>query len=175
MQQSLPHPRSSMRLWSASMLYLNDNWDNSNNLHKGKTRCSIPSMQRVIFNAASRYHDSPVKQRAVHKDSNSGRSRPLYHESKPPPPGGWYAKAPERSAFPRHYNNDCWHSYLVHSFITALIDLNISEGCTNAISFAFVLGNGLNINNFKELLQLFRVVDTSVWTNDVLKHEYNLS
>jgi hypothetical protein len=41
-------------------------------------------------------------------------------------------------------------------------------------SFAFGLGNGLNINNFKELLQLFRVVDTNVWTNEVLKHEYDL-
>ena len=49
-------------------------------------------MTFCFINAASRYHSSPVKQRAVHKDIKSGRPRPLYLESKPPPPGGWYAK-----------------------------------------------------------------------------------
>ena len=47
-----------------------------------------------FINAASRYHASPVKQRAVHKDEKSGRPRPLYLESEPPPHGGWYAKKP---------------------------------------------------------------------------------
>jgi hypothetical protein len=53
-------------------------------------------MTFCFINAASRYHDSPIKQRAVRKHKNSGRSRPLYIESKPPPNGGWYAKKPRQ-------------------------------------------------------------------------------
>ena len=34
-------------------------------------------MTFCFINAASRYHDSSVKQRAVHKDIKSGRPRPL--------------------------------------------------------------------------------------------------
>ena len=50
-------------------------------------------MTFCFINAASRYHDSPVKQRAVHKDKIvDGHAH--YLESKPPPPGGWYAKKP---------------------------------------------------------------------------------
>ena len=48
-----------------------------------------------FINAASRYHSSPVKQRAVHKDSKGGIA---HNERFPPFP---MKKAPERSAFPR--------------------------------------------------------------------------
>ena len=49
-----------------------------------------------FINAASRYHSPPVKQSAVRKHDNSGRSRPLYLESKELPHGSFHAeKAPE--------------------------------------------------------------------------------
>ena len=55
-----------------------------------------------FINAATRYHDSPVKQRAVHKGSKGGIAHhgrfsplPIYKE---PSSGGWYAQKSPRNA-----------------------------------------------------------------------------
>ena len=61
--------------------------------------------------SASRYHSPPVKQRAVRKDKNSGRSHPLYLESKELPHGSFHAwKAPES---PPGVSEACKYNYVV--------------------------------------------------------------
>ena len=49
------------------------------------------------------------------KNENSGRSRPLYLESKPPPPGGWYAtqKSPGKAEAKRTSLNYMLNDWLV--------------------------------------------------------------
>ena len=64
-------------------------------------------MTFCFINAASR--SPPVKQRAVRKHDNSGRSRPLYLESKELPSGSFHAlKAPES---PTEVSEACKYNY----------------------------------------------------------------